>query len=370
MNIRAFKIKSCLGLLVAPGLFLLSLSQTGVLTYAFLIAIPVVALLDMMIPKWLDNPSKDQEKVMEADKYYDVLTWMTAPAAVACLIYFLIKIYTHYETASLSDMIGWTTSMGGVGAAWGIAIGHELGHRTHTFEKYLGQILLFVSLRMTFMTFHNHGHHKHVGTPMDPTSARKNEWSYFHLPKSLFLSWLHAWKIQLRILKRKELSFFSIKNNVFWFTVIQWGGIFAVALLFNWQTAVAFICAGMTGALLFELINYVEHYGLRREKLENGNYERVLPIHSWNDEHSVTGSILLNGMRHSDHHFKAFRPYQVLRRDESLPTVLPANSTAMMMLALVPPLYFWVMNKKIEAIENQRKEYKSRPRNLQVISTK
>ena len=370
MNILAFKIKSCLGILVAPMLFLLSLSHTGLITYAFLIAIPVVALIDMVVPKWLDNPTKEQEKIMEQDKYYDVLTWFTAPTAVMCLLYFLFKIYTNYETASLITLIGWTTSMGGVGAAWGIAIGHELGHRTHTFEKYLGQILLFVTLRMTFMTFHNHGHHKHVGTPMDPSSAKKNAWAYIHVPKSLFLTWLHAWKIQLTQLKKKEIPFLSVKNNVFWFTVIQWTGIFAVLLIFNWQTALAFVGAGLTGSLLFELINYVEHYGLRRAVLPNGKYERVLPIHSWNDVHTVTGSILLNGMRHSDHHYKAYRPYQILRHDESIPTNLPANSTAMMMLALIPPLYHYVMNKTIEDLDRLRADYKAQPRNLQTITTK
>jgi alkane 1-monooxygenase len=277
-------------------------------------------------------------------------------------------MYTHYNTESLATLIGWTVAMGGIGAIWGIAIGHELGHR-NSFEKYLGKILLFVGLRMTFMTYHNLGHHKHVGTPLDPTSADKNVWSYIHMPKSLFLSWLHAWKIQLELLKAKNISFFSFKNNVFWFTVIQWSAIISVALIANWQTAVAFVGAGMVGSLLFELINYVEHYGLRREALPGGKYERVLPTHSWNDAHTVTGGILLNGMRHSDHHFTVNRPYQILRHHETIPTNLPANSTAMMLLALIPPLYFHIMNKRIEDIDHLRTEYKNLPRKLQVLKT-
>ncbi|MDB4286158.1 alkane 1-monooxygenase [bacterium] len=369
MNIIRFKIKSCLGLMVAPLLFILSLSQTGILTYSFLIAIPVVAIMDMLLPKWLDNPTKDQEKIMVDDTYYDILTWLTAPASVVCLLFYLHHIYTYSGTESLATLFGWATAMGGVGAVWGIAIGHELGHRSSTFEKYLGKILLFVPLRMTFMIFHNYGHHKHVGTPLDPTSARKNDWAYLHIPRSLFLSWLHAWKIQITLLEAEKINFFSVKNNVFWYTIIQWTAIIAVAFIANWQTALGFVCAGLVGSLLFELINYVEHYGLRREKLPGGKYERVLPIHSWNDAHTVTGGILLNGMRHSDHHYRASRPYQILRLDESIPTNLPANSTAMMLLALIPPLYFYIMNRKIAEIDHLRAAYKAQPKKLQGVTT-
>ncbi|MGK0388540.1 MAG: alkane 1-monooxygenase [Maribacter sp.] len=354
MSILLFKIKSFLGLTIAPFLFFLSLSQTGVLAYSFLLAIPAIALMDMLTPKSLLNPTKEEEEAMEIDKYYDVLAWIIAPGAVVCLIYYLIQIYTLHETTSLVTLIGWATAMGGVGGAWGIAIGHELGHRINSWEKYLGKILLFTSLRMTFLTFHNHGHHRHVGTPLDPSFADRNVSSYIHVPKSLFLTWIDAWKIQMKLLKARKASFFSIYNDVFWYTVIQWTAIIAVGIILNWQTALGFVCAGLTGSLLFELINYIEHYGLKRRQLANGRYERVLPLHSWNDAHTITGSILLNGVRHSDHHYMANRPYQILRNYEDIPTNLPINSTGMMVLALFPPLFFYIMNKRLDEIEAMR----------------
>jgi alkane 1-monooxygenase len=360
MNIPFFKFKSLLGLTVAPVVFFISLAHTNVLAYAGILAIPAVAILDLLLPRSLANPTKEQEKIMESDHYYNVLVWLVAPTGFFCLIYFLVQINQRHSVESMFTLIGWTLSMALVGGIWGIAVGHELGHRTKAWEVYMGKMLLFISLRMTFMTFHNYGHHSHVGTPKDPTSSRRNEWSFIHVPKSLFLSWIEAWKIQRRILKSKNINFFSPKNNVFWFTVIQWAAIIAVLLLADWQTALAFVCAGLTGSLLFELINYVEHYGLMRRKLSSGVYERVLPVHSWNDSHSITGSILLNGMRHSDHHSTYSRPYQLLRNCEEIPTNMPFNSAAMMLLALFPPLFFLIMNPKLDQIELVRDEQESR----------
>jgi len=356
MNIPFFKIKSVLGLTVAPILFFISMSNTGVLAYSFLLAIPTVALLDLLLPRSLANPSKEQEDIMESDLFYDVLIWLVAPIGFFCLIYFMVQFHARYQVESLSTLIGWMTSMGGVGAIYGIAIGHELGHRKNFWEVMMGRVLLFISLRMTFMTFHNYGHHPYVGTPMDPTSARRNETALFHMPVSLFRSWISAWQIQMKSLKRRKAGFFTSTNKIFWYTVIQWAAIFAVLIIAGWQTALAWVCAGLTGSMLFELINYVEHYGLRRKQLASGRYERVLPIHSWNDAHTVTGSILLNGMRHSDHHYTISRPYQILRNYEDIPTNLPANSAAMMVLALIPPLYFRIMNPMLDEIDRQRAE--------------
>jgi alkane 1-monooxygenase len=285
-----------------------------------------------------------------------------------------VQFHARYQTESLSTLIGWITSMGGIGAIWGIAVGHELGHRKNKWEVFMGKLLLFTSLRMTFMTFHNYGHHPHVGTPKDPTSAKRNEVVWVHMPVSLFRSWVEAWKIQmkkLRFRQKKEqldkIPFFSVSNNVFWYTVIQWSAIFTVLAVAGWQIALAFVAAGLTGSLLFELINYVEHYGLRRKQLASGQYERVLPIHSWNDEYTVTGSILLNGMRHSDHHITYSRPYQLLRNYPDIPSNMPVNSAAMMMLALIPPLYFRVMHPILDRIAAQREELEKTPEKRELV---
>ena len=101
------------------------------------------------------------------------------------------------------------------------------------------------------------------------------------------------------------------------------------------------------GFLLLETVNYIEHYGLRRKKVNEKHFEQVLPIHSWNSNHTIGRLLLLELTRHSDHHYRASRKYQILRHFDDSPQ-MPTGYPGMMLLALVPPLWFRVMHKQIE----------------------
>jgi alkane 1-monooxygenase len=108
-----------------------------------------------------------------------------------------------------------------------------------------------------------------------------------------------------------------------------------------------FLGAALMGILLLETVNYIEHYGLQREQLENGKYERAMPAHSWNSNHVVGRLMLFELSRHSDHHYLASRKYQVLRHHDNAPQ-MPTGYPGMMLLSLVPPLWFAIMNRRIE----------------------
>ena len=116
---------------------------------------------------------------------------------------------------------------------------------------------------------------------------------------------------------------------------------------FSWSVPVFFFIQGILAFSLLEVVNYIEHYGIMRNELGNGRYERVNPTHSWNSNYLITNFYLFQLQRHSDHHANATRRYQVLRHfDES--TQMPQGYPAMMLMAMVPPLWFKVMDKKLE----------------------
>ena len=92
--------------------------------------------------------------------------------------------------------------------------------------------------------------------------------------------------------------------------------------------------------------NYVEHYGLLRQKLPNGRYELPEPRHSWNTNHIYSNLISFHLQRHSDHHANALRPYQALRDFDDLPR-LPSGYPGSFGLAVIPPLWFKVMDPKL-----------------------
>jgi alkane 1-monooxygenase len=103
------------------------------------------------------------------------------------------------------------------------------------------------------------------------------------------------------------------------------------------------------GFSLLEVVNYLEHYGLLRQKLANGRYERCMPRHSWNSNHVASNVFLYNLERHSDHHANPTRRYQMLRHFEEAPQ-LPSGYGLMLGIAYIPPLWRKVMDKRVLAM--------------------
>jgi alkane 1-monooxygenase len=131
------------------------------------------------------------------------------------------------------------------------------------------------------------------------------------------------------------------------FQLIQAAFLFLIYWFFGFFVLTCFLGAALMGILLLETVNYIEHYGLQREQLENGRYERAMPAHSWNSNHVVGRLMLFELSRHSDHHYLASRKYQVLRHHDNAPQ-MPTGYPGMMLLSLVPPLWFAIMNRRIE----------------------
>jgi alkane 1-monooxygenase len=115
----------------------------------------------------------------------------------------------------------------------------------------------------------------------------------------------------------------------------------------------SFIGAAIFGFLTLETVNYIEHYGLSRKKNEFGAWEKTLPIHSWNSNHPVGRILLFELTRHSDHHYIANRPYQVLRHFDESPQ-MPTGYPGMMVMSLFPPVWFWVMGKELKKLKESQ----------------
>ena len=125
-----------------------------------------------------------------------------------------------------------------------------------------------------------------------------------------------------------------------------------IYFLFGWMITIYFLSAALIGILLLETVNYIEHYGLSRNKLNENKYERAMPQHSWNSNHIIGRLMLFELSRHSDHHYLASRKYQILRHHENVPQ-MPTGYPGMMILSLFPPLWFYIMHKQINQFNNQ-----------------
>jgi len=330
---------------IIPAVVLFSLaSPNGWAFTALVVVFGVLPALEMLMQGSTRNFSVVEEEVVKQDRLYDYILWSLVPIQYGLLAFFLIKV--SEPGLPLLVKIGMTTAFGMACGVLGINAAHELGHRPAKHEQLMSKLLLLTTLYMHFFIEHNRGHHKNVSTDEDPASSRYGEMIYTFFFRTIIGSWLSAWKLERTRLQRKGLQFLGWQNEMLRFQVIQGALVLAVFLLFGVETMVWFLGAAFIGILLLETVNYIEHYGLRRQK-KGATYERTLPIHSWNSNHPLGRLILLELTRHSDHHYMASRKYQVLRHFDESPQ-MPTGYPGMMVLSFFPPLWFRVMHKRIE----------------------
>ena len=334
--------------LVLYALAFISFTNNGFLCWLVLIYSWVfVPLLELFIKPSSKNLSAAEEELSKNDPLYDYILYLIVFLQIPTLLFFLYS-FTNQGLQNI-DIIGRITAMGMLCGSFGINVAHELGHRKNKFEQVLAKISLLSSLYMHFFIEHNKGHHKNVATPNDPSSARYNEWVYIFYFRTIVFSYLSAWHIANNEMKIKGQPVFNFKNEMLQAHLFQLSFIITVYLIFGGWVTLYFITAAIMGIMLLETVNYIEHYGLQRKQTGENKFERTMPHHSWNSNHILGRLMLFELSRHSDHHYLASRKYQILKHHLNAPQ-LPTGYPGSMLLAMLPPLWFAIMNKKIAAI--------------------
>ncbi len=329
------------------GLYFRSWAAPGAIYIAFII-IPFIEIFAKGTSK---NLSPEEEKDKLNAPFFDFLLYLNVPILYGLMFYYFHIINTF--DLSILELIGCTLNVGLIVGSIGINVAHELGHRENKVEQFLSKFLLLSALYMHFFIEHNRGHHKHVATPEDPSSARFNENLYFFWIRSSVNGWINAWKLEKFRLEKSNLKNISLKNEMLVFQIIQMLYLLLIALIFSWKVVPFAILIAINGFLILETVNYIEHYGLQRKMLTTGKYETVQPWHSWNSNHDLGRIYLYELTRHSDHHYKANRKYQILRHFDEAPQ-LPLGYPGSMILSLIPPLWFKVMNPRIANLKNNK----------------
>ncbi len=342
MNLRSLKYAL---VYTTPLIVLISIYSGNHWSFsAVIILFVIIPFLELFTKGSTKNLDKIEEEIAKEDKIYDWLLYGLVPLQYLILIYFLYQVSD--EKLPLYYKLGATTAFGMACGILGINAAHELGHRITWYEQLMSKMLLLTTLYLHFFIEHNRGHHKNVSTDDDPASSRLGETVYAFYFRSIWGSWKSAWHLEAEKLKRKNVAFWSIKNEMLIYQIVQVLLLVSIGLYFGGKTLLFFILGALIGILLLEAVNYIEHYGLFRKK--NGEkYERTLPIHSWNSNHPLGRLILLELSRHSDHHYIASRKYQILRHFDQSPQ-MPTGYPGMLLLSLFPPLWFKLMHRRID----------------------
>lgn len=339
-----------LSILLLPVTVYISFTSTGWLTFLpVIVFFGFVPALELLFNPDKENFSKEQEEIEKENKVYTYILYATIPIQLVCLFYFFIVIQDVGLTSF--DLAGRIAAMGLMCGVIGINVGHELGHRNNRFDEFLGEILLLTSLNTHFLPYHNGGHHYNVATPNDAATARKNELLYVFWIRSHFTSYAQAWQLENKRMKEHGRSWFHFQNRMVIYTLANIVLLSSIFYFLGLSALLAFLWAAVVGILLLETVNYIEHYGLLREKNKHGRYERVKRTHSWNSDHVIGKMMLFNLSRHSDHHYNGSKHYQLLKSLPESPQ-MPTGYPGMMLLSLFPPLWFGLMNKKIQQLNS------------------
>jgi alkane 1-monooxygenase len=305
----------------------------------------LIPILDIVFGEDSNNPPDAVVEELSADPWYRRLLFASLP------IYYASFFAAAYVIATVSLPL-WAYLLLAIGAGAnsgaGLTIAHELGHKSNRLDQLGAKVMLALTGYAHFCIEHNRGHHVLVATASDPASAKLGESVYEfatrEIPGTLRLGWHH----ERERLSRKGLAFWHWRNDLlqgFALTLL-----IAALLLgaFGWIMLPFLIIHHGVGWLQLTLANYIEHYGLLRQTLDNGRPEACTPKHSWNTNHIVSNLMLFHLQRHSDHHANPLRPYQALRNFAELPR-LPSGYPGCYLLALLPPLWFRIMDPKVMA---------------------
>lgn len=327
-----------------PLVAFIGIWQQGWLSYLTPIYVFVlIPIVELFTPASTENLSEEDRLSQNKKKIFDFLLYLNLPIVYGCILFTLFVVTT--QSLSFTEFLGTILSLGIVLSANGINVAHELGHR-FTNERYIAKALLLPSHYMHFYIEHNFGHHQKAATKEDPATAKYNQSLYFFWVSSVIGQYTSAWSIQKNLLKKNKASFFSLKNDMLWYLLFSVMYGISIFLLFGPTGLLVAFLSGIVGFLLLETINYVEHYGLRRQKLASGRYERVREIHSWNSNHTLGRILLFELTRHSDHHYRASKKYQTLDHHDKSPQ-LPFGYPTSIVLSLFPPVWFRLMNKRV-----------------------
>lgn len=334
--------------LIGPALYLLVSPSELWLWLSPLFFYFGIPLLDALIGEDPSNPPESEVPALEADPYYRWITYLLVPVLWASFI--AICVFVASQPLSATGLLAMIINTGG-GLGFAINLGHEMGHKKSTLERWLAKLALVPACYGHFYIEHNRGHHRDVATPVDPASSRMGESIYRFVLREMPGGFRRAWQLERERLARCGKSPWSLDNEVLQPALISLALYGALVAALGWQILPFLLLSAFWGAFQLTSANYLEHYGLLRRKLENGRYEVCQPHHSWNSNHLFSNWALFHLQRHSDHHAHPTRRYQSLRNFPDLPR-LPSGYFGMFLLAYVPPLWFRLMNPRlIEAVQ-------------------
>lgn len=325
--------------------------------FTFVAGFVGVPLLDLVVGEDSYNPTPEEETSLRNNFWFSfhlcAYVWVYVASVFAVAYY--IGLESGYvgggaNNLSTTALIGIASSLG-ISSGFGIGCIHELIHRPSFTELNHARVVLLFSNYNHFWIEHIWGHHKRVATDEDPASSALNEPFWTFIWRCLYRSFVSACRLEAKFQKNRGRPWWDARNRILYPFLASFAIDCAIYRAFGPAALAGHLIQSFLTAFLTDNANYIEHYGLRRDRKSDSkdewglhdDYERPGWMHAWNTGDRITNWMLFKIERHPDHHVNAGRPYQILRTYKESPTY-PTGYAGMFVLSWFPPLFFWIMN--------------------------
>ncbi|MHA2504417.1 MAG: alkane 1-monooxygenase [Candidatus Kariarchaeaceae archaeon] len=303
-------------------------------------ALVILVILDWLMPEDTDHPEDVSDLYADAILFVHVVMQITA----------ISTLMLGIQNGVLAGVYIWLAvfSTGINSGQSGIIVAHELIHRKSRILRLLGHINLVQVLYLHWSIEHRYGHHRWVATMKDPATARYNETVYHFIARTIPQQFVSALRIETeRRATRDETTLMQVLNNfVLRAYVVQIAVLVSIYMLLGPLFLAAFVGQALIAIILLELVNYIEHYGLLREE----DQPFVIEL-AWNSDVVSSRYMLIDLVRHSDHHLKSYKPFNSLisYNDGSKCTVptLPSGYWGVFYLTFFPRYWRKIMHPRI-----------------------
>lgn len=295
---------------------------------------------------FISSPAKDNtsEHKTYASSAYSNIALSFVPVLIS------LTGWSVYVAGSASinsvTFAGLAISVGIVNGVLGFTLAHEFIHRFAKTEQVAGYLLLLQNNYMHYGIEHVWGHHVYACTPEDPHTARIGESFYFYLLRAVKGTYKNAWRIDAKKLSRASYQFPVMHSRMLQFGVLQIILMLLIFFMLGLFSLLFFVLQNVIAIALLHIINYLQHYGLIRKINFSGNYERLSARHAWNTGRYNRSINLFQLESHADHHMHPSHTFDKLSHHDDSPAH-PAGYSFMVLLSLVPPLWFRIMDKRI-----------------------
>ena len=284
-------------------------------------------------------------------------SWLTRQALpiILCTVHFLLLPFAVFSLTNLDISFVYKALLF---ISFGLFFGmishsnaHELIHSSNRLHHRFGK-WAFISMMFGHHTSaHMLVHHIYVCTPKDPNTARFNESFYSFLKRASLSEFREGLKTENARLEKHGFSKFHYRNPYWQYCIGAFIMMIIAYLIAGLSGLIIYICLCSYAQLQMLMIDYVQHYGLERIKLENGKYEPVSLRHSWNAPHLFSAFMTMNAPRHSDHHTSPAKHYTELDvyRDEA--PQLPYSLPIMAAIAFLPRRWRKIMNPRVQNLK-------------------